>query len=72
MIKTIIEEDGQKFIDSPVKVLVSHPKPLSKILAYIFNSHIPKTIDYISHYERTHLQWMRPDKNGELIPRKRR
>lgn len=68
MIKTEIEVVGQKFVDEPVYILVSKPKTLAAAIAAMVGRAIPRSIYAISHYNRVPLRWLKPDRQGALVP----
>ena len=72
VIRTEIEKEGQRYVDSAVMHEVSRPNQLAATLAALVNGKALRTIEELSHYERTPLRWMKPDGKGGLIPKGKR
>lgn len=59
--------DGQSYVDEPVYVKPLPVPELERSLGKAFGRPQPLTI--LVGHERVHLRWMRPDRNGKLVPR---
>ena len=66
-LKPVITRAGQRYVDDPVVVKPVALAPLERALAQAFNRPLPKPLQ-IGH-ERVMLRWMKPGKNGTLVPR---
>ena len=70
---TEILNDVQKYIDEPVyKILKPRAELISTIaqaVATAFNSTVPQEIRILTGYNRFTLRWMKPGKDGALIPK---
>lgn len=57
-IVTNVATDGQPYVDEPVYKRVA-----------LFCAKEPIQHHTLTHYIRTPLRWMRPDRNGKLVPK---
>lgn len=66
-LKPLIKRAGQRYVDDPVVVKPKSIEPLERALAQAFKRPLPKPIQ-VGH-ERIFLRWMKPGKDGTLVPR---
>jgi hypothetical protein len=67
--KTTIENAKQKYLARPVYRTISKTKPMALAVAFAVHAPAPKAAVEIDHYERHRIQWMKRDRNGEIVPR---
>lgn len=68
-IKTVIEHDGQPYVDEPIYDHLAPKKMALEVSLALKIGNIPKTIHVLKGYQHVKLRWMKPDGKGELIPR---
>lgn len=70
---TKITRVGQPYIDEPIYITHEPKKdlvsPLARSLAEIYRYKLQDPVKELVGYQMVRLNWKRPDKNGNLVPR---
>lgn len=66
-LKPVIKCAGQRYVDDPVVVKPKPIDPLERALAQAFQRPLAEPLT-VGH-ERVFLRWMKPGKDGGLVPR---
>jgi len=72
-IKDKIEGVGQPYVDDPIyRTINLKPEittPIATGIAQAFGSAGPKPVQILTGYNHVRLRWMKPGKDGKLVPR---